>query len=116
MRLQEVTITATFESSRLLNSLAVATASATPVVVTVPHDERRESFVQIFSRRPGEQLVATIEVLSLANKTPGEKGRDLCLRKQQELLDSQVHLIEIDLLRGGAQWASGLLKEKGLLT
>jgi hypothetical protein len=49
----------------------------------------------------GERLVASIEVLSLANKTPGRRGRDLYLRKQRELLDSQTHLVEIDLLRGG---------------
>jgi hypothetical protein len=35
------------------------------------------------------------------NKTPGEHGRDLYRRKQRELLASQVHLVEIDFLRGG---------------
>ena len=35
------------------------------------------------------------------NKTPGERGRDLYLRKQQEILGGPVHLIEIDFLRGG---------------
>jgi hypothetical protein len=46
-------------------------------------------------------VVATIEVLSLANKMPGEKGRELYLQKQREVLDSKTHLVEIDLLRGG---------------
>jgi hypothetical protein len=45
--------------------------------------------------------VTSIELLSLSNKTPGEHGRDLYLRKQQEMLQSKVHLVEIDLLRGG---------------
>ena len=45
--------------------------------------------------------MTVIEVLSLANKTPGEKGRDLYLEKQREVLGSPVHLVEIDLLRGG---------------
>ena len=49
----------------------------------------------------GERLVTVIEVLSLANKTPGEKGRELYLEKQREVLGSPVHLVEIDLLRGG---------------
>jgi hypothetical protein len=40
-------------------------------------------------------------VLSLSNKTPGEKGRELYLKKQREIMDSTVHLVEIDLLRGG---------------
>jgi len=35
------------------------------------------------------------------NKTPGEHGRDLYLRKQAEVLASKTHLIEIDLLRAG---------------
>ncbi len=77
-------------------------APAQPVVVRVPHDERRETSLDIFTRvGEGERLVTTIEVLSLANKTPGEHGRDLYLRKQREILEGKVHLVEIDLLRDG---------------
>ena len=66
------------------------------------HDEFREPFVAIYTRgAEGKRLVASIEVLSLANKTPGEHGRELYRKKQNELLASQVHLVEIDLLRGG---------------
>jgi hypothetical protein len=79
----------------------VATAVRRMVVVHVPHDEFREPFVQIFAKLDGERLVTSIEVLSLANKTPGVQGRDLYLRKQKELLNGQVHLVEIDLLRAG---------------
>lgn len=39
--------------------------------------------------------------LSLTNKTPGAHGRDFYQRRQQEILFSRVHLVEIDLLRGG---------------
>ena len=76
---------------------------ATPVVVTVPHDERREIFVEIRTKAPGgdERIVTTIEVLSLGNKSPGEKGRELYLKKQREVLEGDIHLVEIDLLRGG---------------
>ncbi len=49
----------------------------------------------------GKRLVTSIEVLSLSNKTPGEQGRDLYKRKQNEILASQVHLIEFDFLRSG---------------
>lgn len=67
-----------------------------------PHDEFREPFVEIDTRgEDGKRLVASIEVLSLANKAPGEHGRDLYRKKQKELLESRVHLIEMDLLRGG---------------
>lgn len=73
-----------------------------PVVVHVPHDERSEPFVEIFLGRGSQRrLVTCIELLSWANKTPGEHGRDLYLRKQREVLGSKVHLVEIDLLRGG---------------
>jgi Protein of unknown function (DUF4058) len=51
--------------------------------------------------RKGKRLVASIEILSILNKTSGEHGRDLYRRKQKEILASQVHLVEIDLLRGG---------------
>jgi len=71
------------------------------MVVTVPQDERREPFLEIYSRLEGERLVTIIEVLSLTNKAPGAHGRDLYLRKQKEILASQVHLVEIDLLRAG---------------
>ena len=36
------------------------------------------------------------------NKTLGSEGRQKYLEKQQEILSGQVHLVEIDLLRGGA--------------
>lgn len=72
-----------------------------PVLVTVPHDEQREPFLQIFARGGGERLVTTIEILSWSNKTAGSMGRELYLRKQREILHSDTHLVEIDLLRGG---------------
>jgi len=73
-----------------------------PVVVTVPHDEHRQTRLDIWTRRgPEKRLVTTLEILSPSNKTPGAQGRDLYLKKQREILESQVHLVEIDLLRGG---------------
>lgn len=71
-------------------------------MVSVPHDERRETFVEIRKREDrGERVVTAVEVLSPGNKTPGEHGRDLYLRKQRELIDGDIHLVEIDLLRSG---------------
>jgi hypothetical protein len=83
--------------------LAVANAPVVrPVVVKVAHDEIREPFIEIYARHEeGKRLVTSIEVLSLANKTPGEHGRELYRRKQKEILASRVHLVEIDFLRGG---------------
>ena len=75
---------------------------ARPVVVNIEHDESREPFIEIYTRgEEGKRLIASIEVLSPANKTPGEHGRDLYRKKQKELIGSQVHLVEFDFLRGG---------------
>lgn len=76
--------------------------SERPLVIRVPHDERQEPFVEIYAGRGKQRrLVTSIEVLSPSNKQPGEDGRNLYLRKQRELLRSKVHVVEIDLLRGG---------------
>lgn len=89
-------------SSTSGGSVAVADKVETlPVVVHVPDDEIREPYIEVYADEGGERLVTVIEVLSLTNKTPGEHGRNLYLQKQREVLQSQVHLVEIDLLRGG---------------
>jgi hypothetical protein len=86
-----------------VGGVALATSpTARPVAVKVAHDEFREPLVEIYVQGGREKrLVTSIEVLSVTNKTPGERGRDLYKRKQDELLSSKVHLVEIDLLRGG---------------
>jgi hypothetical protein len=99
------------DASVILNeprSGAIATRVATaetphrPIVVTVPHDERHEPFVEIrVAGDHGERLVTAIGLLSPSNKTPGERGREHYLKKQRELIESTTHLVEIDLLRGG---------------
>jgi hypothetical protein len=58
-------------------------------------------FVEILSLGDGGRVITVIEVLSPSNKTAGSAGRQLYLTKQQELFESQTHLIEIDLLRRG---------------
>jgi hypothetical protein len=92
-------------SGRTETGPAIAVAerrSSKALVVHVPHDERHEPFVEVYLGRGSERrLVTCIELLSPSNKTPGEHGRDLYLRKQREILDSKVHLVEIDLLRDG---------------
>jgi hypothetical protein len=90
------------ESESALPVAVVARPRTEPLVIHVPHDERREPFVEIYLGRGSDRrLVTSIEMLSLTNKTRGEHGRDLYLCKQQEILGSKVHLLEIDLLRAG---------------
>ena len=87
-------------------AVAVAELATTePVVVTVESiegDPFEEPFLEI-RRRQGtdDVLVASMEILSPSNKTQGNSGRVMYLAKQQEILKGPVHLIEIDLLRGG---------------
>ncbi len=89
-------------AEREAGALALA-ARVQPLVFEVTDDERSESYVEICTRlsEDDERIVTAIEILSLSNKTPGEKGRDAYIEKQQEVLGSSVHLVEIDLLRGG---------------
>jgi len=48
-----------------------------------------------------QQLVTVIEILSPVNKRPGHDAYLAYRRKRRDLLRSDVHLLEIDLLRGG---------------
>ncbi|MBI1831648.1 MAG: DUF4058 family protein [Planctomycetes bacterium] len=73
-----------------------------PIIVTIPHDEQTEPYLEIFKKHGDKtRLVCSIEILSLTNKTPGEKGQNLYRRKQRDILRRKVHLVEIDLLRAG---------------
>ena len=70
-----------------------------PWTVTIATVEYREPFIEII-HTAGGQVVTVIEILSPANKTPG-KGHELYRQKQDEVLGSQAHLVEIDLLSQG---------------
>lgn len=71
-----------------------------PRIIRLEREEVRESFIEIVVVHEGGRLVAAIKVLSPANKRNGA-GREEYLRKQRDLLASDAHLLEIDLLRGG---------------
>jgi len=73
----------------------------TPVVLQLDEIPHTEGMVHIYDRENNMRLVTVIEVLSPSNKEAYSKGRELYLRKQEEILQSEVHLVEIDLLRGG---------------
>jgi hypothetical protein len=82
------------------NSVASQTVSA-PLVVTVPMEQFRQTYVEMRYGPDGNRLVTAIEVLSRANKRSKSKGRRLYLRKQRELRSGRVNLVEVDLLRYG---------------
>lgn len=82
-------------------------ASSAPIgVVTVElpvPDIVRETYLEVRATQGG-QVITALEILSPANKQPGE-GRAQYERKRETVLDSLTHLVEIDLLRGGLPMA-----------
>lgn len=86
--------------------------STEPVVIHIPHDESHQTFMELYAGRGEDRrLVASIELLSPTNKSQRGKGWEAYLQKQQEMLQSDVHFIEIDLLRGGKHSTSVPLEE-----
>lgn len=65
-------------------------------------EERREVYLLIRLQETME-VVTVIETLSPANKRVGGDGRREYLQKRDEVLHSSSHLVEFDLLRGGAR-------------
>ena len=72
-----------------------------PLIVQLDEVPHTEGIVHIYDRENDMRLVTVIEVLSPSNKEAHSKGREPYLRKQKKILCSEVHLVEIDLLRGG---------------
>lgn len=52
-------------------------------------------------RARSRQVVTAIEILAPVNKQPSHDAYHEYQRKRRELLRSAVHLLEVDLLRGG---------------
>ena len=69
-----------------------------PLTLAFLEEERHVPYIEIIYRETGD-VITVIEVLSPANKS-GE-GRKEYLRKQSDLLNSQVNLVEVDLLGFG---------------
>jgi len=71
-----------------------------PTRIVLPGIEfEKQLFLEIRDRQ-NRQLITVIELLSPSNKTPGP-DREQYLAKRGNLLRGLVHLVEIDLLRGG---------------
>ena len=81
--------------------IAVLSRADTPAILIAPPEDVSESYIAIYSLTVPKRVVAVIEVLSHSNKTGGSEGRKSYLQKQREVLNSEVHLLEIDLLRKG---------------
>lgn len=81
-------------------AVAIAPAPLTlPVKINIPTRYARIEIRSVLQ----QILITSIEILSPANKRPGQDGADAYEKKRQELFASGVHLLEIDLLRGGVR-------------
>lgn len=72
----------------------------TPITVEIPLEETvQERYLEIREVATG-RVVTVIELLSPKNKR-SKVGREAYLQKRRQIMLSQTHLVEIDLLRGG---------------
>ena len=61
----------------------------------------QQGYIEIIDIKSGRRVVTVIEILSPSNKVAGP-GRDLYLKKQEELREGGVSLVEINLNRTGS--------------
>jgi hypothetical protein len=92
-------LSVTSHSPRGQSASATGLLEAPAHVLLPDYDVESESFLEIRDRQE-RQLVTVVELLSPTNKTQGSH-RSQYLLKRLNLLNSNVHLVEIDLLRGG---------------
>lgn len=78
-----------------------AVAMPAPVMSEIPVDIAVELFSVEIRRAHAGTLVTVIEILSPINNRPGDQAFGEYRRQGRELLRSDVHVLEIDLLRGG---------------
>jgi hypothetical protein len=78
----------------------VRVAVAEPVMIELEDEPETQTFVEIRDVASESQIVTVLDVLSPSNKRPGD-AQEQDLRKQQEIRQAGVNLVEIDLLREG---------------
>lgn len=79
---------------------AVMTEISEELVIELDAEPRTERSVHIVDQLSGGRLVTSIEFLSPWNKESAD-GRESFRRKQIQLLEGGVNLVEIDLVRSG---------------
>jgi len=85
----------------MLDSPSSVVATITPALqahVSEPQFKERHIVIRTSD---SESIVTAIEILSPANKWKGSASRTSYLSKRRDLLRSEAHFIEIDLLRAG---------------
>ena len=77
------------------------TVEADPLIIEVERDEVTEWFLEVRTGEGDNELITSIELLSISNKLGGSASRGAYLLKQREMIERGVNLVEIDLLRRG---------------
>ncbi|MFN3421735.1 MAG: DUF4058 family protein, partial [Armatimonadota bacterium] len=85
----------------------VAVATSTPAVVRLALTQKREQVYLEIRERETRRLVTVIELLSPSNKRFGSPAWGDYLKKRDAIFASDVHLVELDLLRGGTRMPMG---------
>jgi hypothetical protein len=75
----------------------VAVSESIEIIADEPFEA---NFVEIVDAGNNDEVVTLVEILSPSNKSPGP-DRESYLRKRNDVLRSDVSLVEIDLLREG---------------
>ncbi|MCB0060572.1 MAG: DUF4058 family protein [Caldilineaceae bacterium] len=80
---------------------AYATVITPPTVVEVIHPEEiRQRYLEVRDSF-NHEVITTIELLSPFNKAGGKRGHVDFLKKRRQMMTTNVHWLEIDLLRAG---------------
>jgi hypothetical protein len=85
------------KKARTEPALAIAEPEIIPLLID---NEIEEARLEIRHVESGT-LVTLIEVLSPTNKIRGSRGRESFMEKRRDTMASEVHWVEIDLLRAG---------------
>ena len=86
---------------------STAVATAAPAVVRLALTQKREQVYLEIRERETRRLVTIIELLSPSNKKFGSPAWGDYLKKRDAIFASDVHLVELDLLRGGTRMPMG---------
>ena len=79
---------------------------STAVLVPLPEPQEVYHYFLEIRELATQKVITIVEMLSPFNKRPGE-GREDYLRKRRMILESDVHLVELDLLREGERLPMG---------
>jgi len=99
--LQPDVYVSTTATPREARPVAVHTLAPAPVQSAVPFEAAVRLYRVEVRTTADDELVTVIEILSPANKRAGHDDYRKYQRKRLALLRSSVHLVELDLLRGG---------------